>query len=262
MLKGDAFCWSTKKRILGWDVNTSDSTLTLPPHRLLTRHYELLDRISPPPPHRRVSVHFWHKLSGELRSIAPALLGAQGLFSVLQHSLKKADRHRVRITPRGLHMAHDFRAIADSLRDRPTRLQELVLHTPAFVGACDACQSDMDGVWFRNTGTAPTQPMLWRSRFPSSVQQTLVTSDHPHGTLSISDLELAELIAHKNVLARAHDVAEQTLWMATDNRAALSWSEKGSSSTSTSARAYLLAMPRCAPATPLSLCSIPQPHRG
>ena len=235
MLKGDAF-WATHKRILGWDVNTSDSTLTLPPHRL-ARLYELLDRISLP--HRRVSVHFWHKLLGELRSMAPALPGARGLFSVLQHSLTKADRHRVRITPHVWHMAHDFRAIADSLRDRPTRLHELVPDTPAFVGACDACQSGMGGVWFRNTGTVPTQPMLWRSRFPPSVQATLVTSDQPHGTLSISDLELAALIAHKNVLARTHDIAEQTLWMATDNRAALSWSEKGSS-TSTSARAYLL----------------------
>lgn len=47
------------------------------------------------------------------------------------------------------------------------------------------------------------------------------------------------MIAHKDALAQHCDVVERTLWMATDNRAALSWSTKGSS-TSTSARAFLL----------------------
>ena len=45
MLQGDA-CWATSKCILGWDLNTVDSTLT-PPHRL-DRLYELLSLIRPP----------------------------------------------------------------------------------------------------------------------------------------------------------------------------------------------------------------------
>ena len=28
MSKGDACCWATTKRILGWDLNTVDSTLS------------------------------------------------------------------------------------------------------------------------------------------------------------------------------------------------------------------------------------------
>lgn len=47
------------------------------------------------------------------------------------------------------------------------------------------------------------------------------------------------MIAHKDVVAQHRDVGERALWMATDNRAALSWSAKGSA-TSTAARAYLL----------------------
>lgn len=47
MLQGDA-CWATKKRILGWDVDTAPaSTLNLPPHRL-DRLYALLAMIRPP----------------------------------------------------------------------------------------------------------------------------------------------------------------------------------------------------------------------
>ena len=231
MLKGDA-AWATRKRILGWDVDTVQETLHLPPHQL-ERLYALLDRISPP--HKRVSVRVWHQLLGELRSMSPALPGSRGLFSILQHTLRHADEHRVRVTPQVWDMAADFRAIADSLHTRPTRLRELVPTTPTFIGACDACQQGMGGVWF----SAHAPPIIWRQLFPRSVQRALVTSEHPAGTLSISDLELAALIAHKDVLASVQPVAERTMWTASDNRAALAWSTKGSA-TSLAARAHLL----------------------
>ena len=155
MLKGDA-CWSTHKRILGWDLDTQASTLNLPPHRL-TRLYELLDLIRPP--RKRVSMRIWHQLLGELRSMAPALPGTRGLFSsVLQDALSKADRHRVRLTQGVWDVVDDFRAIADSLRARPTRLQELVPSEPSFVGGSDASGDGMGGVWFSTD--AHTAPLL------------------------------------------------------------------------------------------------------
>jgi hypothetical protein len=107
---------------------------------------------------------------------------------------------------------------------------------PAAIGACDACQRGMGGVWF----LPDTAPIVWRTEFPLAVQRALVTSDHRRGTLSISDLELAGTIAHKQVLVQAIPaVAERPIWLAGDNRASLSWATKGSA-TSTSARAYLL----------------------
>lgn len=235
MLKGDA-CWDTKKRILGWDLDTVAQTLHLPDHRLERLHV-LLDSISPP--HKRVAVKRWHQLLGELRSMSPALPGARGLFSILQESLRKSDRHRVRITKAVWDMAADFRAIAQSLQTRPTRLQELVPSTPAYIGASDACIQGMGGVWFDATADEHSPPLLWRAPFLPAIQGALVTSDNPNGTISISDLELTAMIAHKEVLATSRPIAERTIWMATDNRAALSWSHKGSA-TSTAARAYLL----------------------
>ena len=235
MVKGDA-SWSTTKRILGWDIDTRASTLSLPPHRL-QRLYELLDIIQPP--RKRVAIRIWHQLLGELRSMAPALPGARGLFSVLQDALDKADRHRVRLTQAVWDVVDDFRAIADALRERPSRLQELVPSDPSFVGASDASKDGMGGVWFAHLADGAPFPFLWRQPFSPQVQAAIVTADNPHGEISISDLELAAMIAHKDILVHHADVAERTLWMATDNRAALSWSQKGSS-TSTSARAYLL----------------------
>ncbi|KAI2507850.1 hypothetical protein MHU86_6630 [Fragilaria crotonensis] len=69
--------------------------------------------------------------------------------------------------------------------------------------------------------------------------RTLVTSDNRHGTVSISDLELAGTMAHKHVLTQATSVAERPIWLAGDNRASLAWATKGSATAST-ARAYLL----------------------
>ena len=234
MLKGDA-CWSTQKRMLGWDIDTVASTLHLPPHRL-DRLYALLDLIRPPK--KRLAIKIWHQLLGELRSMAPALPGARGLFSILQESLSKADRNRVRITKHVWEVVEDFRAIADSLRQRPTRLQELVPTAPSYLGASDACRDGMGGVWFHATDRHQP-PILWRQSFTPTIKAALVTAENPRGAISISDLELLAMIAHKDVLAQQTDIAERTIWMATDNRAALSWSNKGSA-TSTAARAFLL----------------------
>ena len=44
----------------------------------------------------------------------------------MQDALSKSDQNRVRITAQVWEIVDDFRAIADSLRSRPTRLPELV----------------------------------------------------------------------------------------------------------------------------------------
>lgn len=231
--QGDAY-WSTTKTILGWDLNTVDGTLNLPPHRL-ARLYALLDAF--PPTRRRAPVAEWHQLLGELRSMSAALPGARGLFSILQDTLRTGDRYRVRLSRRVFDNLADFRAIADSLRDRPTRFLELIPKgDPIAWGACDACQLGMGGVWFRPG--AP--PLVWRSPFPVALQRELITSTHRTGTLSISDLELAGTLAHKHVLVQVTpDVAERPIWLGGDNRASLAWATKGSATAST-ARAYLL----------------------
>jgi hypothetical protein len=56
---------------------------------------EVLDDI---PPHQKlVSEEKWHKALGELRSMAIALPGARGLFSLLQEALRHKKHHRIRV---------------------------------------------------------------------------------------------------------------------------------------------------------------------
>ena len=234
LLQGDAE-WSTRKTILGWDVDTVDGTISLPPHRL-DRLYELLDTVQPP--RKRLPLRQWHQILGELRSMALALPGARGLFSVLQAALSRADQHRVRLNRHVFNAIEDFRAIANSRQSRPTRLMELVPLAPSDLGACDACRQGMGGVWF-DALDPDAPPVVWRHPFPTAIQRDLVTAAHRHGTISISDLELAGIIAQRGLLAHHRHVHERTLWISGDNHASLAWATKGSS-TSTSARAYLL----------------------
>ena len=72
------------------------------------------------------------------------------------------------------------------------------------------------------------------------MQTSLVTSANRTGTVSVSDLELAGTLAHKQIIVQALPTdAERPIWLGGDNRASLAWASKGSS-TACTARAYLL----------------------
>ncbi len=136
--------------------------------------------------------------------------------------------------------AADFRALVNVVVDRPTRLQELVpTAPPSDIGACDVCSRDMGGVWFDALDFSAA-PVVWRHRFPVHITASLATADNSRGSISISDLELAGVIAYHTVLTSLRGVAERTIWTASDNRTAVAyWANKGSA-TSLSARVTVL----------------------
>jgi hypothetical protein len=273
LLKGDAF-WATRHIILGWLVDTVRLTIELPPHRV-ARLLEILASIAPN--QKRIRVTQWHQLLGELRSMLLGIPGAQGLFSVLQEAFRHTTDNRVRLSSAVHAFLDDFRWLAQDLTSRPTRLAEILPQDPAAVGAVDAAGAGMGGVWYvestaprrqrdhppSDTGQplAPTDasahlpsspssvtlasvaqqhaPILWRQPFPLAIQRKLVSFTNPTGTVTNSDLELAGVIAHQDVLAQAFDVRESTTATLCDNTPAVFWSRKGSTTTLT-APAYLL----------------------
>jgi hypothetical protein len=83
-LKAGDCSWGTIKLVLGWIIDTTTLTLRLPPHRI-NRLAELLDSI--PRSQHRTSVKKWHKVLGELRSMALALPGSRNIFSTMQNAL-------------------------------------------------------------------------------------------------------------------------------------------------------------------------------
>jgi len=242
--KGDDF-WSTQKIILGWLIDTSSKTISLPPHRQV-RILELLRSVVK---RKRTSVKEWQKLLGELRSMALAIPGSQGCFSFLQHALRPGAA-RIIITKEVRDQLLDFLWISEDVCNRPTHLAEVVPTPPSYFGAMDAAKAGMGGVWFPPGPAVPLSihphkknslqdPCLWRAPFPKFIQDAIVSSSNPDGDVTNSDLELCGTVAHDDILASEVPVSHLTTCNLSDNTPAVAWRTKGSTTT-TGPAAYLL----------------------
>jgi hypothetical protein len=211
-------------------INTIQSTIALPPHRL-ERLFVILNSI--PPEQRRISIQKWQQMLGELRAMAIAIPGARGIFSHLQAALRQRNivKGRIRVSNHVRATLEDFKWLASSLQDRPTRLQELVAQPPCLYGTTDASGQGMGGVLLPPSNNSTQAPLVWRHRFPAAVQKNLVSATQPHGTVTNSDLELAATIIQHDAICHNYDVREQTIHTGTDNQAAQAWQQKGSTTT-------------------------------
>jgi hypothetical protein len=156
--QGDA-TFSTKKRILGWDIDTVNMTITLPEHRLFALRQTLADMIQK----TRTSRKKWQKLLGTLRSTTPALYGAAHSFSILQHALTDTTNRRIRITPLIREILRHWLLLAKQAYDTPAALTTVVPTHPTILAATDASKSGMGGFWVNAPSSAhPTgEYFLW-----------------------------------------------------------------------------------------------------
>jgi hypothetical protein len=250
--QGDA-CWGTRKLVLGWIIDTILLTLELPQHRK-DRLQAILNEL--PRSQKRTSVKKWQQIVGEFRSMAIAISGSRGLFSLLQEALRHPSAGRIRLS-RGVHdTLDDLRWLANDLAIRPTRLYEIVPQPdPELLGAQDASGDGMGGVWFPAstslaerpvTGSAAesstansTGPLLWRAKFDADITRDLVSYQNQTDTITNSDLELAASLVQHDIAAHGFDIRERTIASGSDNTPTVAWQSKGSTTT-VSAPAYLL----------------------
>jgi hypothetical protein len=200
MRKGDG-TWATRKLVLGWTLDSVTKTIKLPPHWV-----ELLQDIIASLPRTRtgVSVKNWHKVLGELHSMTIRLPGAQGLFSTLHERLRHPEtKSRLHISTSIHDFLDDFRCLAATLHERPTKIAELLPQAPSTIGASDAAKDGMGGVNLLPNPNGTMQPVLWRQWFSEDIVARLVTDVKPTDNLTISDLELAATVAHHDVLVQA-----------------------------------------------------------
>jgi len=232
--KGDA-AWSTRKVVLGWMLDTVDKTIELPEHRF-ARFQLILKDIRPN--QRRTTAKVWHRVLGELRSMAIAIPGARGLFSTLQTAFSTAEdprshdgRRRLKLSREVHTFLNDFRALATDLPHRKTRIAELLPRDPSVIGATDASGAGMGGVAFVAT-TADIEAVVWRQSFPDSILRKLLASfANPKGMVTNNDLELCATVGQHDVLNCAFDLREHTIHSFHDNTPAQWWQRKGSATT-------------------------------
>ena len=229
MMQGDG-CWSTRKVLLGWIVDTVRQTLELPPHRKQT----LNDIFSSLASKKRVSRKQWERILGKLRFVSVAIPGSASLFCAMQLALNKSEDSRVRITRSLRDHIDTFAALAADLSSRPTHLAEIVPQEPTLLGTTDAAKAGMGGIFYDSTG----KPYVWRFPFPADIQRDLVSYDNPKGIITNSDLEQAGILAQTALMAHHFDVRYATIANGGDNTPAVSRMSKGAV-TSDRAPAYL-----------------------
>jgi len=90
---------------------------------------------------------------------------------------------------------------------------------PTNVVTIDASKQGMGGLWVPtfHTNTEPEAGndgglYVWQAPFPSYVQDQLVSIESPRGCITNSNLELAGVIVHTDVLACQHPLHYNELW--------------------------------------------------
>ena len=165
--------------------------------------------------------------------------GSRGLFSLLQEGFRHTNKDRIRLTQPMLDQLADFEYLAMDLNKRPTSLSELVPDHPVAVGPHDASGKGMGGAWLPSVTNSNLDPIIWRARFPPKIVDSLVSHKNPHGTINNSELELAGMIAHNDILQQQVNCAGRTIVPLGDNTAAVLWEHKASVTT-TGPASYLL----------------------
>jgi len=197
----------------------------------------------------------WHKTLGKLWSMALALPGARGLFSLLQEAFCHTDNTKtcIHLTPVIHHIFRDIQTLYDDIMHRPTCLYKIVPQPPSLIGSHDASRLGTGGIWLPSNhaitqttaamvatraNTAPP-PLVWRTPFPTALTEHLISPSNPWGSLTNSDLKLAGSILHHDAAAHNYDIQERTIFSKTDNTPTLYWQHKGSATT-TAPPAHLL----------------------
>ena len=124
--------------------------------------------------------------------------------------------------------ASDFRWLLQDIKNRPTRIAELVPLLASAEGHHNASGTGAGGVWFPSEHLQPRQgytrrPVLWQLKWPQEIIDKLVTDKNPSGTISNSDLDLAGGLLHLEAISQTFDVRERTILSKTDNLNTLFW---------------------------------------
>jgi hypothetical protein len=211
--KGDA-SFSTKKSILGWNIDSHSMTLQLPEHRLDKIKHTLQRALTSNYTTRRR----WQKILGELRSMVPALHSSKYLFSILQTAFQHRHTRRIRLTTILKMALQSWQHIMTNATRHPVPITHLIPHAPHYYAAVDASQLGMGGFWMPTILTPDTQPVAWRHQWDKTIAQRLVTQENPSGDLNNSMLELTAFVTGQHVQhAHTPPMPHTTTVTATDN---------------------------------------------
>ena len=174
-----------------------------------------------------------------------ALPDARGLLSTLQQEAfwHEENGHSWLCLNKSVHGFLDgFFSLALDIASRPTRIAELIPDTiHATLGPCEDATGDGKGrIHFITTVDCTVIPVLWQHKFLDWIQRELVSFYNPLVPFHSSNLELADSIAHNDILTQKVNVWECTIHNSHDNIATVFWQRKGFTTITTGSAACLL----------------------
>lgn len=229
--------WAPEKIILGFVIDGAARTVRLPDSKaadLAMTTRRLLAK-------KRVALKTFQSVVGRLRHAATILPAARSLFTPINRALRGnpdqvllgAANSELRAT------LLDLRTMVLDLARRPTHVKELVARLPGYIGYCDASAFGAGGVWF--SGKSPLTPQVWRLEWPPDIQRTVISSANPEGRLTNSDLEMAAVLLHFNVLETCvHSLKHVNTVIHSDNSPSVAWATTMATQTAKSSAAHLL----------------------
>ena len=179
--------WYTQNTVLVWNLNTVAQSLHLSQKRQFKVKAEL-NEISPFI-HKK-SLRKRRKLLGMLRSITPAVAGSRGMFTCVEHALKKATRSHVNLTAAIHNKLAAYHNLVGTLSNMPTHLHNLDPSLPTCIGDTNDPGTGMWGVCRDPEG----QYFVWNSPFSATTQERLVSFTNPQIETTIKNLGIGSLI--------------------------------------------------------------------
>ena len=219
LVEGDGL-WSTRKEVLGWEVDGRNYTIQLPRKKcaaILTLTRKCCKLQCAP-------LKLFQKLAGKLQHASLAIPSGRSLFTPIDMAMKN-DPATVVIDDNLRQCLHDWRFLVQCLAQKPTHMRQLVTRPPTFISYTDACKLGAGGVWC--SGTTDLHPFLWQVEWPQEIQAALITLENPSGSVTINDLELAGALLGFLVL-ESRGIPLQFYHLATfcDNMTTVVWAYK------------------------------------
>jgi len=218
--------WDTQKEILGWLFDGLTKCMQLPPAKVLKIRKNIFQITNK----KMVRIGELEQLNGKLMHASMGIPNGRGLLSpvIVAIATKGCSRNykdkTIRLNAATKQALKDWAMLLEVSNQHPTLCSDLVQAPADYGGYCDASRSGAGGVWFGFERQLP--PIVWRVAFPEEIQQKLVSTVNPRGSISNSDLEMLGLILHWLVLEHFVDLKHTHVACWCDNTPAVAWASK------------------------------------
>jgi len=172
----------------------------------------------------KVSIHKLQCLQGRLIHASYGIPNRKGLlspFTTLVTKHKHTPCTHIPLNPATRQALLDWWHILCMATKDPTPCTDLIPTSPDFIGYCDASKHGTGRVWFGATQNLP--PIVWCTKFPLAIQQSLISTTNPHGAISNSNLEMAGLLLHWMVLKSLADLHHAHVTAHCNNLPMVAW---------------------------------------